>query len=88
MVDLGDLMDELDRVGVLPEHEDVQVDAASSAFLELQKGIGQRFGILLRPSPYIGRAGVHNFPFEARSRFTLVTARRFAAREPQKGCKK
>ena len=28
MVDLGYLLDELDQVGVLAEHEDVQVDAA------------------------------------------------------------
>ena len=38
------------------------------------------FPVLLWPSPYIGWVGVHNFPFEACSRFTHVTARRFAAR--------
>jgi hypothetical protein len=38
------------------------------------------FLVLVRPSSYIGRGGVHNFPFEACSRFTPVTARRFAAR--------
>ena len=32
-----------------------------------------------RPSPYLGRVGIHNFPFEACSRFTRVTACRFAA---------
>ena len=30
------------------------------------------------PSPYSGRVGVHNFPFEACSGFTHVTARRVA----------
>jgi hypothetical protein len=30
------------------------------------------------PSPYSGRVGVHDFPFEACSGFTHVTARRFA----------
>jgi len=30
------------------------------------------------PSPRFGRVGVHNFPFEACSGFTHVTARRFA----------
>ena len=80
VVALGNLLNELDQVSILPEHKDVQIDAVGRAFFELQKGLGQRFGILLRPSPYIGRAGVHNFPFEARSRFTLVTARWFAAR--------
>jgi hypothetical protein len=34
---------------------------------------------LLRPSPNIGRVGVHYFTFEACSRFTRVTACRFAA---------
>ena len=38
------------------------------------------FLVSLRPSPYIGRVGIHNFTFEACSRFTLVMARRFAAR--------
>ena len=37
------------------------------------------FLILLRPSPNIGRVGVHYFTFEACSRFTRVTACRFAA---------
>jgi len=37
------------------------------------------FLILLRPSPYLGRVGIHNFTFEACSRFTHVTACRFAA---------
>ena len=37
------------------------------------------FLVLLRPSPNIGRVGVHNFTFEACSRFTRVTACRFAA---------
>ena len=37
------------------------------------------FPVLLRPSPNIGRVGVHNFTFEACSRFTRVTACRFAA---------
>ncbi len=37
------------------------------------------FTVLLRPSPNIGRVGVHNFTFEACSRFTRVTACRFAA---------
>ena len=35
------------------------------------------------PSPYFGRVGVHDFPFEACSGFTHVTARRFA--RPPKG---
>jgi len=30
------------------------------------------------PSPFFGRVGVHDFPFEACSGFTHVTARRFA----------
>jgi hypothetical protein len=34
VVDLGDLLDELDQMRVLPEHEDVQVDAAGRAFLD------------------------------------------------------
>jgi hypothetical protein len=34
---------------------------------------------LQRPSPNIGRVGVHNFTFEACARFTRVTACRFAA---------
>gem|GEM_PF-4042220 len=37
------------------------------------------FPVLLRPSPNIGRVGVHIFTFEACSRFTRVTACRFAA---------
>jgi hypothetical protein len=37
------------------------------------------FLVSLRPSPYIGRVGIHNCTFEASSRFTLVMARRFAA---------
>jgi hypothetical protein len=37
------------------------------------------FPVLRRPSPYIGRVGFHLFTFEAYSRFTHVTARRFAA---------
>ena len=79
-VDLGDLLDKLQQRGFLAEHEDVQVDAAGGTLFKFQKGPGQRFGISLRPSPYIGRVGIHNFTFEACSRFTLVTARRFAAR--------
>jgi hypothetical protein len=38
------------------------------------------FLVSLRPSPYIGPVGIHNFTFEACSMFTLVMARRFAAR--------
>ena len=34
-VDFGDLLDKLEQGGFLPEHEDVEVDAAGSAFLEL-----------------------------------------------------
>jgi hypothetical protein len=34
---------------------------------------------LHRPSPHIGRVGIHTFTFEACSRFTHVTACRFAA---------
>jgi hypothetical protein len=34
---------------------------------------------LHRPSPHIGRVGIHTFTFEACSRFTRVTACRFAA---------
>ena len=49
-------------------------------FLNSRRVLASVLGSLLRPSPYIGRTGVHNFPFEARSRFTLITARRFAAR--------
>ena len=30
------------------------------------------------PSPYFGRVGVHNFPFEACSGFIRITARQFA----------
>ena len=37
------------------------------------------FLVLRRPSPNIGRVGIHNFTFEACSRFTHVTACRFAA---------
>ena len=37
------------------------------------------FLVLLRPSPNIGRVGIHIFTFEACSRFTHVTACRFAA---------
>ena len=37
------------------------------------------FLVLLRPSPNIGRVGVHSCTFEACSRFTRVTACRFAA---------
>ena len=37
------------------------------------------FLALLRPSPNLGRVGVHNCTFEACSRFTHVTACRFAA---------
>ena len=37
------------------------------------------FPVLLRPSPNIGRVGFHIFTFEACSRFTRVTACRFAA---------
>ena len=37
------------------------------------------FPVLLRPSPNIGRVGFHDFTFEACSRFTRVTACRFAA---------
>jgi hypothetical protein len=37
------------------------------------------FPVLQRPSPYVGRVGFHIFTFEACSRFTYVTARRFAA---------
>ena len=37
------------------------------------------FPVLLRPSPNIGRVGFHIFTFEACSRFTHVTACRFAA---------
>jgi hypothetical protein len=37
------------------------------------------FPVLLRPSPNLGRIGVHIFTFEACSRFTRVTACRFAA---------
>src|SRR5258708_37975233 len=33
---------------------------------------------IVLPSPYSGRVGVHDFPFEACSGFTHVTARRFA----------
>ena len=33
MVALGDFPDEVDRVSVLPQHEDVHVDAADCAFL-------------------------------------------------------
>jgi hypothetical protein len=33
---------------------------------------------IMLPSPNSGRVGVHNFPFEACSGFTHVTARRFA----------
>ena len=35
--------------------------------------------VLLRPSPNIGRVGIHNFPFGACSGFTRVTACRIAA---------
>jgi len=45
LVDLGDLLDELDQVGVLAEHEDVQVDAAGRAFLKLQQGLCQGLGM-------------------------------------------
>ncbi len=44
-VDLGHLLDKLQERSILPEHEDVQVDPARSAFLELQKGPGQSFGV-------------------------------------------
>jgi hypothetical protein len=37
------------------------------------------FLISLRPSPNIGRVGIHNFPFGASSGFTRVTACRVAA---------
>ncbi len=37
------------------------------------------FPVPLQPSPNIGRVGVHDFTFEACSRFTRVTACRFAA---------
>ena len=37
------------------------------------------FLVLLRPSPNIGRVGIHIFTFEACSTFTRVTACRFAA---------
>ena len=44
-VDLGDLLDKLHQRGILPEHEDVQLNAAGRAFLELLQGLGQGLGV-------------------------------------------
>ena len=49
VVDLGTLLDELNQVGILPEHKDVQIDAVSRAFFELQRVLASVLGSCFGP---------------------------------------